>query len=118
MIDDAARVSSAVKAELPGKQKELKTEGKALGAEAGAKVDQTVRKTRARPPNQKKRRKQTDRLFSQRPFTECFFIARFRKIRNEQSRLQTPELPPRCREEDRPVQQRCKRISKLGRQFF
>ncbi|KAL9085815.1 MAG: hypothetical protein Q9165_007447 [Trypethelium subeluteriae] len=39
---DAARVSSAIKRDLPGKEKEAKTEGKVLGAEAGAKFDQTI----------------------------------------------------------------------------
>ncbi|KAI9657672.1 MAG: hypothetical protein M1821_002848 [Bathelium mastoideum] len=43
---DAARVSSAIKGDLPGKEKEVRTEGKVLGAEAQAKVDQTISSTK------------------------------------------------------------------------
>ena len=41
-LDDAARLSSKVRGELPGKGKELKTEAKVYGEKAGVKVDETV----------------------------------------------------------------------------
>lgn len=40
--DDAARLSSKVRGELPGKEKELKTEAKVLGEQTGAKFDDAV----------------------------------------------------------------------------
>lgn len=42
ITDDAARLSSSVKGEIPGKGKEMKTEAKLLGEEAGAKIDDAV----------------------------------------------------------------------------
>ena len=44
ITDDAARLSSKVKSHLPGTGKEVKTEGKVLAAEAGAKFDDAVSK--------------------------------------------------------------------------
>lgn len=40
--DDAARLSAKIKGEIPGKEKEWKTEAKLYGEEAGAKIDDTV----------------------------------------------------------------------------
>ncbi|KAK5070687.1 hypothetical protein LTR16_009324, partial [Cryomyces antarcticus] len=42
MEHDAARVSSSISSHLPGKEKEVKTEGKLLASEAGAKVDNAI----------------------------------------------------------------------------
>jgi len=42
-VDDAARLSSSAKNDLPGREKEAKTELKVLGSEAGAKFDSAVR---------------------------------------------------------------------------
>lgn len=41
-IDDAARLSSKARDELPGREKEAKTEAKVLGEQAGAKFDNAV----------------------------------------------------------------------------
>lgn len=43
VTDDAARLSSKVRGEIPGKGKEWKTEAKLYGEEAGQKIDDTVR---------------------------------------------------------------------------
>lgn len=40
--DDAARLSAKAKSHLPGTGKEIKTEGKVLASEAGAKLDDAV----------------------------------------------------------------------------
>lgn len=42
MTDDAARLSSSVKSQLPGSEKEAKTQAKVYGQEAGAKLDSAV----------------------------------------------------------------------------
>ncbi|GAB7350027.1 hypothetical protein MBLNU459_g0701t1 [Dothideomycetes sp. NU459] len=42
MEHDAARLSSKIKGDLPGKGKEFKTEAKLYGEEAGAKIDDTI----------------------------------------------------------------------------
>lgn len=42
VIDDAARLSAKAKGHLPGTGKEIKTEGKVLAADAGAKLDGAV----------------------------------------------------------------------------
>lgn len=51
--DDAARLSSKVRSELPGREKEVKTEAKVLGEQAAVKYDEAVRilvpKTRTGP---------------------------------------------------------------------
>jgi hypothetical protein len=39
---DASRLSSQIKSELPGKEKEIKKEGEALFSQAGTKFDQAV----------------------------------------------------------------------------
>lgn len=40
--DDAAKLSTSIRDQLPGREKEAKTEAKLLGQEAGAKVDYAV----------------------------------------------------------------------------
>ncbi|KAK7724473.1 hypothetical protein SLS57_004228 [Botryosphaeria dothidea] len=44
---DAARLSSKVKGELPGKEKEAKTSAKVLGEEAGERVDSAIAEAKA-----------------------------------------------------------------------
>ena len=42
LTDDAARLSSAARDELPGRAKELKTEAKVYGEQIGQKIDGAV----------------------------------------------------------------------------
>ncbi|KAF2154986.1 hypothetical protein K461DRAFT_291885 [Myriangium duriaei CBS 260.36] len=45
---DAARVSTSIKDRLPGREKEVKTEAKVLGEQAGAKIDSAYDAARSR----------------------------------------------------------------------
>ncbi|KAL0261677.1 hypothetical protein SLS55_003107 [Diplodia seriata] len=44
---DASRLSSKIKSELPGREKEAKTSAKVLGEEAGQTVDRTIAEAKA-----------------------------------------------------------------------
>ncbi|KAF4550525.1 Hypothetical protein D9617_17g047930 [Elsinoe fawcettii] len=45
---DAARLSSKVRSELPGREKEVKTEAKVLGQQAGSKIDSAINDARSK----------------------------------------------------------------------